>query len=376
MVRRGQAAINLSRGEELGKLTLDIAPAGDAGSGLAADVAFDGVRLVPFAALAPALAPLAALDLPLEGTIQVSVDATGAVGSGSAAINGGPGTLVLSRELARTAGLDAAEQRLPVRSIDVQATFDPAGEAIGVQNAAIVFAPRTMLRVPAPLDHSFPIAGLSASGTYARGKLDVAQASLDLVDVQLSASGALEGLPKTAAGAVDIAVRGLEVNDFRRYWPPALASGAYQWCTEHLRDGVVPQAHARLVLASRNGSTTVGSFTGGFDAERLTVDYLPPMPAIRDVRGTATFDMKSLRIAVSGGQGAGITIRGGTVDFPDLDHDPPSIAIDARLTGPVRGAMAVIASQPLAYPQRAGIEPSQTLGRLQRPVEARLPSAE
>ena len=360
---RGSASLTLSHAGADAAVSLKLGSAGP-DDPVDGHLDFSGFRPAAFAGLAPDLAPLAAVDTPLQGTISLEFASDGTLGEADVAVSAGPGALVVTRDLARAAGLDTPEQRLPLRSLAMQAAFVPGEARYTVRNAEIVFEPGTMVYVPSPVDHRYPLSLLSGNGSYANGRLSVPSLGADLGDLRLTGTTTIDNLTAAASGIATVTASHVKVDDFRRYWPPKAAPGAYAWCIEHLRDGVVPRAAARLAFAARNGATEVTSLDADFGVERLTVDYLPPMPPVRGATGTARVDLKTMTITITGGKSAGLVIRGGTAHFPDLDRDIPSIDIDLTVAGPVRDAMNLIAHEPLAYPQKIGIDPAQTSGEL------------
>jgi hypothetical protein len=360
---RGSASLTLSHAGSDAAVSLKLGSAGP-DDPVDGHLDFSGLRPAAFAGLAPDFAPLAAIDAPLQGTISLEFASDGTLGEADVAVSAGPGALVVTRDMVGAAGLDTPEQRLPLRSLTMQAAFVPAAARYTVRNAEIAFQPGTMVYVPSPVDHRYPLSLLSGNGSYADDRLSVASLGADLGDLRLTASTTIDNLTTAASGIATITASHVRVDDFRRYWPPKAAPGAYAWCIEHLRDGVVPRAAARLAFAARNGATEVTSLDADFGVERLTVDYLPPMPPVRGATGAAKVDLKTMTITITGGKSAGLAIRGGTAHFPDLDRDVPSIDIDLTVTGPVRNAMNLIAHEPLTYPQKIGISPARTSGEL------------
>ena len=360
---KGKASVVLSRGGEDATIGIDLGLAsGD--SVIDGEVVFSGLRPAAFAALAPDLAPLALIDTPLQGKVALDLAPDGTPGELDIVVAGGRGALVMTKQLAALAGLDAAPQRLPLRGLTLTASLAPDLSRVTVRNAELVFEPRTMVYLPAPVDHSFPLSLLSGNGSFADGRLSLSALDLDLGGLRVTASADVDKLMDSASGTASVSATNVKVDEFRRYWPPNVARGAYVWCTQHLRDGIVPRAGARLAFATRDGRRELTSVDAGFGVERLTVDYLPPMPPVRDARGTAKIDLKTMTIDITGGRTAGLTVTSGTVLIPDLDRHVPSIDIDVMIAGPVRDAMNVIASKPLTYPQKIGIAPEQTSGEM------------
>jgi hypothetical protein len=331
------------------------------------------LRPAAFADAAPVLAPLLSFDVPLQGNAELDVGADGRLGTATIDLAGSGGALNLDGPLARAAGFASPPQRLGVRTLSLQGSFDSAVGKLAIDGFAMSFVPGTTLYVPSPVDHRFPLAGLTAAGGYQDGRASVTSALLDLDGLKLMLTASGENLQTAPAGSLTVGAENVRVDDFPRYWPKKLAPGAWEWCTTRLHDGVVPRLNANFTFATRDGATEVTGLDARFDIRRLTVDYLPPMPPVHGATGTATADLKSLRIDIDGGEAAELVVRDGTVLFPDLDRDPPSIDIDLLVTGPVRAAMRLISSPPLEYTERLGIKPEQTSGETSTRLQLRFP---
>jgi len=369
---QGEASLALSFADERGTLhaTLDgpalegpaLEEAG-AGGTTRAVLQFQGVRPAALAPLAGSPPAAALLDLPLQGQVTLDIQSDGTPTAADAEITGGEGALVITPSLAEAAGMPALAQRLPLRSLAVQATYGAAGTAIDVRRLVVAFAPGTEVRLPPPIDTPYPVAALNGVGRFQNGRLELTALDLDLGGPQLAATAALDDVTGAPSGTVEVTATQVPTDQLRRLWPSKLAPGGYQWVTTHLRNGIVPRATARAELANRDGATDVSAFSADFTVEGLTVDYLPPMPTIRNVRGSARADLKSLVITVGGGEAPGLRIRSGTITLPNLDRDVPDIEIETEIEGTVRAALDLIAAQPLQYPQKLGIKPAQFSGR-------------
>ncbi|HYN39574.1 MAG TPA: DUF3971 domain-containing protein, partial [Rhodospirillales bacterium] len=368
----GDAALTIARGDEQAQLSISLAPTA-AGSGLSLRLNATGLRPAAFADAAPVLAPLVTVDVALQGSAGLEIDAEGRLGSATIDLSGNGGALVADGPLARAASIASPPQRLGVRTLSLRGSFDPTADNLAVDTLAVAFVPGTAFTVPAPVDFRIPLAGITASGSYEGGRAKLAPSTLDLDGLKLSLTGSAENLEASPSGTLSLAATDVRVDDFPRYWPPKLAPGAWRWCTEQLRDGIVPRLDARFDFATRNGATEVTALDARFNVEGLTVDYLPPMPPVRGASGTAIANLTSLRIDIDGGEAAGMAVRDGLVVFPDLDRDPPSIDIDIVVAGPVRAAMTLISSPPLEYDERIGIAPAQTSGETTTRLILRFP---
>lgn len=373
-VRRlgGHVALTMMRDSQQAQADIVLAPTPQAGD-LSLALTIAGLRPAAFADLAPALAPLAMLDLPLQGGLELRIGADGRLATASIDLTGADGVLHLDGPLAKDAKLAPPAQHLAVHSLALRGAFDAAAEALNVDAFSVGFAPATTLYVPAPVDFRFPLAGVAGVGSYRGGKLAVQKLDLDLGSLRTSLTAAVDDLLGSPAGTLTVTAADVHVDDFRRYWPPSIGPDAWEWCTQHLHDGIVPHVEAKLAFASRDGAVDVTALDARLDVQRLTVDYLSPMPPVHNAAGTVTADLTSLRIDIDAGDAAGLRVGDGFVLISDLDRKDQWIDIDLLIAGPVRSAMTVISAQPLDYDAKIGIDPQQTSGEVTTRLMMRFP---
>ena len=368
----GNVALAVSRDHEQAQATAVLAPTPATGD-LAVSLSLGGLRPALFAGLAPTLAPLAMLDLPLQGNIELRIGAEGRLATAAIDLNGSEGALKLAGPLAEDAGLAPPEQHLAVHNLALKAAFDAAADALTVGTFLLGFAPGTTLYVPAPVDFRFPVKELAGSGVYRAGQLTAQQLDVDLDGLRARLAAEIHDLSGAPSGKLTVTTSDVHVNDFRRYWPPSMAPGGWKWCTTHLHDGIVPHATATIDFGSKDGKVAVTGLDARLDAQKLRVDYLPPMPAVRNVAGRVTADLTSLRVDIDSGDASGLTVGDGFVLISDLDQPDQRIDIDLMISGPVRSAMTIIASQPLDYDSKIGIDPDQTSGDVTTRLMMRFP---
>ncbi|HUZ73612.1 MAG TPA: AsmA-like C-terminal domain-containing protein [Stellaceae bacterium] len=286
---------------------------------LEARLGFGDLEPAAWAQAVPALAPLAALALPVSGVVRATLDpARAAIVTASCALRLGTGML----RLAQLPGGAVA-----VSSGTLAAAYDPAAGSVTIEHAAL------------DLD------GLSvaASGTIAgvgRGLLAGAWPT------RLDASLALEA-------------RDVPVADLARLWPPALAPHARRWVTEHVRAGVAPRAAAQLGLDvdfQAPEAVAVRQLSGTVDYRGLTVDYFGKLPPARGIDGTGSFDLGTVTLAPIGAAVLGIHAADAKITLSKLDTDDPSIAVALALNGPLADAITVLDAEPLRYARALGLE--------------------
>ncbi len=290
-------------------------------------VVFTELRPALFADVAPALAPLAALDLPVSGEVRLALD-TAALRISAAAGNLrlGAGSLVYP-------ALEGG--RVPIASGALSAAYDPAAGRVTLDHLA--------------LDLGGPRA--EASGTVGG----------------VGAGMLMGGWPQSVDVAGELHLYDVPADSLPRFWPEQLASNAREWVTEHIHDGIVPEADARFgghvdLASGASMLVRVESFAGTFNYRGLTVDYFKPLPPLRGVDGTATFTRAELDLVPSSGAVKGVKLTGGTAKLTQLDTDDQQIAIDFGIKGPVRDVLEVLDSKPLGYAHALNIDPAEVAG--------------
>lgn len=287
---------------------------GDGSLGLAARVA--GLRPARLAGLDPALAGLAAADLPVSGAARARL---------------------------------AADGRLDRLDLDLAAG---AGRLV----------------LPAPLAGTLPLTAAVVKGGYQRerDRLDLSEFRVEFGGPTLTASGAVEGLLGGGAVRLEAALRDVPVDRLGELWPQGLAQNARDWVVSNLSKGMAREA--TLALAGRlppggdPAGLTLTRLGGTIRADGVTVDYLHPMPLARGVKAEVTYDAHSMRIVLREGEAPGLRLRGGEVLFTGLDQVDQFAEITLDLGGPLAAALWLLDSPPLRYAQALGIDPGRVGG--------------
>lgn len=267
-----------------------------------------------FARLSPALEPLGALDLPLSGVVAARFD------------------------------VESGLHRLH---------FDISGSA-------------GLLRLPAPVGVDYPVAAVELRGevTDLPGRLTVEELRIDLGGPVLTAKGLAEIEGFTTVIKANAQLVELPVDTLPAYWPPGLAKNARDWVTTNLSDGIVRLAE--MAVAARrtaDGAVVIDKLDGTIRPEGVTVDYLSPMPPVKKARAVCTFDAKTFRIDVDGGEVYGLKVKDGTIVFTELDKVDNFADIQLKIDGPLTDALTLIDHEPLGYTTRLGIAPKKVKGQ-------------
>ena len=320
-------------------------------------ITFGDISPAVFTRLSPELTSLGVLDLPLRGTMSVTMTLGGAVDVAGFDLTGGTGRLVLPSPL---------EQSLPVEEFQLRGRYEGASESFEVDHLLLGLGPGGTLYLPAPTDHRIPMRTLTARGRYGlgAGRLEVTALEADLGGPALSVTAAIEGIGGAMTVDAQGALKDLAVDDFKTYWPKAWGEDAWAWCVTHLSAGRVSETRARMRFRmDGDGGVRVEKITGEMDLDGVTVDYLPPMPKVARVNGQATFDETRFDIFVLSGETFGLRVREGSLFFTGLDQVDQVADIQLLIGGPVRDAMKLIDHEPLGFSSILGIDPSKTSGQ-------------
>jgi hypothetical protein len=303
---------------------------------LVARVGADGIRPASLAGLAPALAPLAALDASVGGRARITVDVDRArVEASRLDLRVGPGRIV--RPELPGGGVIFAGGRL-------SADYDPLAARLVVE--------RMQLDLGGP--------SLEATGT---------------ID-QLHLDPGLGENREPLVVAVEAVARDLPAAELDRLWPRNAARGGREWVTDNIREGIVEEARANVKLSVRPDdleASSLEAFSGTMRYRDLVLNYLRPLPPVTRVAGTAVFDRTKLELTPTTGRLLGIAVTGGLIRAYDLDTDEEKLAIDVAIEGPLRDAMTVIDSKPFFYAREIGIDPAKVTGDAAGKMRFRFP---
>ena len=321
-------------------------------------VDFEGLRPALFARLAPALTPVAALDLPMQGKASISLGPDGGLDAIGFDVKGGGGSLVLPDPLA---------QRIAVKGANLKGRAGGADDSLVVERLNVEFAENAKLLLPAPTNHAMPVRRLQANGRFSgrsgEGNIDLLE--LDLAGPRLTVTGSATGVgsPEGAALKAHALLTGTQTDLLWNYWPKAWGTDAYNWCRTHLADGGVPRAEADVALRLQpDGKAKLESLSGDMDIENVTVDYLPPMPKARKATGRATFNQHRFDIALNRAEVRDQALKSGTVFLTGLDQKDQFADIELFVDGPVKGALELIEHKPLGFASALGVVPAGAQG--------------
>ena len=293
-----------------------------------ATLGYGGVRPALLAELGPQLKPLASLNLPTGGTVGLRWSAARGVTDVSFDMVAGAGVL----DLSALAGVS-----WPVASVAVRGALTDGLTKATLEEARI--------------DLGGPVVVLSGHAEDLSGAL------------KLDASARVDDLP---------------VEQLKGLWPPAAAPNPRAWILANLSHGRVRQAAAHLLAHVPPGKTindlAVDDMSGEVLPEGVDVQYLAPMPVVRNGVAICHFDKNTFNIDVKGGELMGLKVlEGSKVILGGLSSALQFADISVKISGPVADALRVIDSKPLGWASRLGVQPAKVKGDAVTTLDLKFP---
>jgi hypothetical protein len=251
-------------------------------------LAFGETRPAALASLAPALAPLAALDAPVHLDLSGRLDGAGRLAT------------LEARFAARAGALDlGAGRRLPIQALELAGAWRPEGVAVE----------RARLRLDGP-------------GT-------------PLLTGTAEANRAAEGWRARARLALDAA----PLAELARWWPEGLGGNERAWILENITAGTARDGQWEIAAVAPAGlaSATLTAVSGRLEVEDATVHWLRPMPPAEAVRGRVAFGLEQVVAEVAAARLAGTAIqaREGRVRIGFAAGAVPEAEIALPIAGPL-----------------------------------------
>ena len=198
-------------------------------------------------------------------------------------------------------------------------------------------------------------------------QIQIATATIDFGPTKATLAGVVTRVGTIAAINATVGVPAMQANDLKKFWPPGAANGARAWVTTNMRDGVYRDATASLTAripmdGNDAGNVVIDSINGRMNISGVTIDYLNPMPPLKNVAATATFSDSRFDFAVQGGNIGELGLDEGTVAITGISSDNEALALTASIRGPVRPALDVIAHPRLDLLSKVGLKTEGTAG--------------
>ena len=321
-------------------------------------VAFGNLSPISFASLIADLPGMSGLDLPVGGTLALTLNLDGEVLAIGFDLKSGKGRIVLPGPLAQDVAVD---------TITVRGRYDNSSGILDIEDLAVAFATDTKIKIDPIGGHQVPMRSLRAQARYfdRENRFELSRLEADLNGPSATVSGTVSGIGGDLEATAKGALRNVPLSRIKNYWPADWGADPYAWVTTHMADGQVSEAEVDVALkADGKGGFAIERVDGTMALSDITVEYLPPMPKVFGASGTATFDRKRFDITLTGGRSTGLEIRSGTIALTGLDVIDQYADVDLKIDGPVQNALRLIDHEPFSFASAIGIDPTAAGGTL------------
>lgn len=192
----------------------------------------------------------------------------------------------------------------------------------------------------------------------------------------LTASGEAHRVGDRIAARFTLGVDRAAFADLAAYWPPGTGGGGRVWVIENMTTGVARDARVEgsVSMPLSFDTVTVSALTGGVIGEGLTAYWLRPMPPITNARARLAIDgTDALRIIVESGQQGKLRIESGSVLISGINEKDQPGDIEARITGPLPDALALLGHPRLNLLHKLPIPTAGASGTMRTQLTLHLP---
>ncbi|HXP97590.1 MAG TPA: DUF3971 domain-containing protein, partial [Telmatospirillum sp.] len=215
---------------------------------------------------------------------------------------------------------------------------------------------------------SWPVQSVSFKGALSGGlnRLNVEELRADLGGPVVSLSANVDDIAGATVIGAEARIDEMPVDELKGLWPPEVAPNPRSWILANLSDGRVRVATAKLAAHRLAGqgfeALTIDHLGGELSLEGVTVQYLYPMPVVRNVSGSATFDADAFTIDVKSGETTGLNVSEGKIILSGLSARDQFADITVKVAGPVADVLRLIDNKPLYWARALGVDPSKVKG--------------
>jgi uncharacterized protein YhdP len=205
--------------------------------------------------------------------------------------------------------------------------------------------------------------------------LEIDHADIDLGGPAISLTGHVMSLDARPHATGTVVIHNVTADDVRRLWPTGVAPHARAWLTDNDVGGTLGEARADVAAsaASLAGPWEIEQVQGTFRVSGAEVNYLTPLPYIRNVSAEGKFTRDRLDITIGGGSVGDLRLRAASLVLAGLDTDDPTAALDVPISGPLRRALELADSPPLGELKKAGLNPADFAGDMTLRLALKLP---
>jgi len=213
---------------------------------------------------------------------------------------------------------------------------------------------------------TLPVKSVRIRGGYQGDKVKLDELRVDLGGPVLTANGGVDGIGGEMKLALQMQIDVLGLDSLGGVWPKGLAPHPRDWMTRNLTHGRISAISGAVmghVPAGHSfGDLALDSLNGVMTLEDATVRYMPEMPPVAHVGAAVAFDADSFTIALHGGSAANLSIPDGKVVLAGLSKPDQTADIAVRIGGSLPDILRFIDNPPLGYTHKLGLDPAVVKG--------------
>lgn len=222
------------------------------------------------------------------------------------------------------------------------------------------------------IDKEFYPGGVTVRQMRLRGRapegldgVQLEQAMVDFGGPRLQLSGRVEQLRTAPRVQASVTLSDVATNDLRRLWPQGVARNPRTWITENLANGKIEEAKWDIAINSASpdfADIGVEKIDGRLRFSGVSVTYLAPMPAVRDVDGSATMNADRMDITIAGGGLGNLRVSESKIAITDFAAKDQIASIEVVVGGPLVEMLRLADQKPLGFLAKIGMTPEDFSG--------------
>lgn len=354
---------------------------------IALEAAFKPVKLSVLAASGTGLKALKGIDIPVHGNAACDLSIGGELSRCKLWLNAATGYLTLPalkkdpihlKNAALTVALDLTSHRYAIEQlawsgdtirgqVSGEGAFAFADDGALASLTADWTAENVMIDAPNVFDGQLALENATFRGAFdgAREHLTIEQIHARRGTFELTLDGELQDDRVSTGVVLNGGFKDLSVSDLKRLWPAGAASGARNWISANVHEGVIRTGTVAVDIAP--GAITdnripdeMMNIAFAMDGMRLT--YLDGLPDLTKISGTATLLGDTFKAEIASGSIGAVSLKQGALVIAELHKHGSIGTITGTAAGPTREVLSIIDRPRLAYPTRYGIAPAQAGG--------------
>lgn len=224
------------------------------------------------------------------------------------------------------------------------------------------------VNMPGMFLQPFKLSSAALRGAYlaSADEIDVEHFAIAGGPFSATASGKItrEGDASPAIQA-QLTIGALGVRDLLRYWPKALASGAWTWVDNNMKSGRIgPLVAVAHISAGAIDAPVLPEDAVNVSAplSGVTMTYFHKLTPMTNVSGTVKLTGDTFAADIAGGRIGSLVLSGGHVVIPQLHADTNIADIAAHGEGKLSDILTLVDMDPLYYATKFHINPKTTNG--------------